>query len=100
MPISYNILDDGRRVNIKVSGRFDFSSHQEFRDAYAMALKAPNEAEKAKWFGRCQRIIAEDAVNGYLFSAPNLPAMKAGVMGWWENYPTIALDCTRVWWKK
>jgi peptide/nickel transport system substrate-binding protein len=75
---------------------FQYDS-QEFRDAYAKALKAPNEAEKAKWFGRCQEIIAEDAVNGYLFSAPSLPAMKAAVMNWWENYPTIALDCTEVW---
>ena len=78
---------------------FQYDS-QEFRDAYAKALKAPNEADKAKWFGRCQEIIAEDAVNGYLFSAPNLPAMKAEVMNWWENYPTIALDVTEVWLKK
>ena len=78
---------------------FQYDS-QEFRDAYAKALKAPNEAEKAKWFGRCQEIIADDAVNGYLFSAPSLPAMKAEVMNWWENYPTIALDCTEVWLKR
>ncbi|MGD9044219.1 MAG: ABC transporter substrate-binding protein [Desulfobacterales bacterium] len=78
---------------------FQYDS-QEFRDAYAKALKAPNEAEKAKWFGRCQEIIAEDAVNGFLFSAPNLPAMKAEVMNWWENYPTIALDVTQVWVKQ
>jgi len=78
---------------------FQYDS-QEFRDAYAKALKAPNEAEKPKWFGQCQEIIAEDAVNGYMFSAPSLPVLKASVMGWWENYPTIALDCTQVWWKK
>jgi peptide/nickel transport system substrate-binding protein len=78
---------------------FQYDS-QAFRDAYAKALKAPNEAEKASWFGRCQEIIAEDAVNGYLFSAPSLPVMKADVMNWWENYPTIALDCTEVWIKK
>ncbi|MBW2623712.1 MAG: ABC transporter substrate-binding protein [Deltaproteobacteria bacterium] len=78
---------------------FQYDS-QEFRDAYARALKAPNEEEKAKWFGRCQEIIAEDAVNGFLFSAPSLPVMKAKVMGWWKNYPTIALDCTKVWLKK
>ena len=34
----------------------------EFRDAYAKALKAPNEAEKTKWFGRCQEIVAEDQI--------------------------------------
>ncbi|MGD8261563.1 MAG: ABC transporter substrate-binding protein [Desulfobacterales bacterium] len=78
---------------------FQYDS-QEFRDAYAKALKAPNEEEKSKWFGRCQEIIADDAVNGFLFSASGLPTMKANVMGWWENYPTIALDCTEVWWKK
>jgi peptide/nickel transport system substrate-binding protein len=77
---------------------FQYDS-QAFRDAYAKALKAPNEAEKAKWFGLCQEIIAEDAVNGFLFSASGLPAMKTEVMGWWENYPTIALDCTQVWMK-
>jgi peptide/nickel transport system substrate-binding protein len=70
-----------------------------FRDAYTKALTAPNETEKAKWFGKCQEIIAEDAVNGFLFSASGLPAMRAEVMGWWENYPTIALDCTEVWLK-
>ena len=75
---------------------FQYDS-QEFRDAYAKALKAPNEEEKAKWFSRCQDIIADDAVNGYLFSAPSLPVMKAEVMNWWENYPTIALDVTEVW---
>ena len=77
---------------------FQYDS-ETFRDAYAKALRAPNEAEKAKWFGRCQEIIAEDAVNGFLFSAPSLPAMKKAVMGWWPNYPTIAIDCTRVWLK-
>ena len=78
---------------------FQYDS-QEFRDAYAKALTAPDEAEKAHWFGRCQEIIAADAVNGYLFSAPSLPVMKAAVMGWWKNYPTVALDCTGVWWQR
>ncbi len=78
---------------------FQYDS-QAFRDAYGKALQAPDETAKAKWFGRCQEIIADDAVNGFLFSAPSLPAMKAGVMGWWENYPTVALDCTAVWWQR
>jgi len=76
---------------------FQYDS-QEFRDAYAKALKAPNEEEKAKWFGRCQEIIAEDAVNGFLFLSPALSAMKAELMNWWKDYPTIALDCTEAWW--
>ena len=78
---------------------FQYDS-QKFRNAYAKALAAPDEAGKAEWFGRCQEIIADDAVNGFLFSAPSLPVMKNTVMGWWENYPTIALDCTAVWLKQ
>ncbi|MBW1699026.1 MAG: ABC transporter substrate-binding protein [Deltaproteobacteria bacterium] len=75
---------------------FQYDS-QEFRDAYAKALRATTESEKAKWFGICQEIIAEDAVSGYLFSAPSLAVMRKEVMNWWENYPTVALDCTEVW---
>jgi len=71
-----------------------------FQDAYQKAIKAPDETEKAKWFGVCQEIIADDAVNGYLFSAPSIPAVKTNVMNWWDNYPTIAHDCTEVWLKK
>ena len=90
-------LDIGIYANPNYYFQYD---SQEFRDAYAKALKAPNEEEKAKWFGRCQEIIAEDAVNGYLFLAPSLSAMKAELMDWWKDYPTIALDCTEVWWNK
>ncbi len=78
---------------------FQYDS-KKFQDTYARALKAPNEAQKAKLFGECQKIISDDAVNGYLFSAPALSATKASVMGWWKNYPTIAIDCTQVWIKK
>jgi peptide/nickel transport system substrate-binding protein len=78
---------------------FQYDS-QEFRDAYAKALKAPNEEQKAKWFGRCQEIVAEDAVNGFLFLSPALSAMKVELMDWWDNYPTIAMDSSEVWWKK
>ena len=78
---------------------FQYDS-QEFRDAYDKALKAPNNAEKVKWFGRCQEIVTEDAVNGFLFLTPALSAMKVELMGWWQDYPTIAMDCTAVWWKK
>ncbi len=78
---------------------FQYDS-KEFQDTYAKALKAATEEQKAALFGKCQEIIADDAVNGYLFSAPALRAMKADVMGFWKNAPTIALDMTEVWRKK
>jgi len=78
---------------------FQYDS-KSFQDAYQKAIKASDETEKKKWFGVCQEIIADDAVNGYLFSAPSIPAVKAKVMNWWDNYPTIVHDCTEVWLKK
>ena len=75
---------------------FQYDS-KEFQDTYTKAITAPNEAEKAKWFGQCQKIIARDAVNGYVLSTPALPIMKKDVMNWWKNYPTTALDCSQVW---
>jgi len=34
MPVSSNDVNDGKQVNVIVSGRFDFKDHTQFRDAY------------------------------------------------------------------
>ncbi len=88
-------------INIYAKPTYYFQyDSKEFQDTYQKAIKAPNEAEQAKWFGECQKIVARDAVNGFVYSSPSLAVMKAEVQGWWRNYPTIALDCTQVWFKK
>lgn len=43
MAISTEITDNGRQVEIRVKGRFDFNVHREFRDAYR------NESPDAKY---------------------------------------------------
>ena len=47
-----------------------------------------------------QRIITEDAVNGFLYTLPSLPTMKREVMNWWKDYPMTACDVTEVWIQK
>lgn len=37
MPIEAHRTDDGQTLVIRVEGRFDFSTHQAFRDAYEQA---------------------------------------------------------------
>lgn len=37
MPIQTHRSEDGRVLTIRIDGRFDFSSHQAFRDAYEHA---------------------------------------------------------------
>ncbi|MCL5041916.1 MAG: STAS domain-containing protein [Gammaproteobacteria bacterium] len=41
MPIQADLTDNGQLLTIKVSGRFDFSSHQAFRQAYERAGLSP-----------------------------------------------------------
>ena len=48
----------------------------------------------------CQKIITEDAVNGFLYVLPSLPTMKKEVMNWWKDYPMTAVDVTEVWIQK
>ena len=38
MSVSCNISQDGKQVVISVRGRFDFSLHQNFRDAYSKCV--------------------------------------------------------------
>ena len=42
MSISSDMSSDGRQVTIKIFGRFDFSQHQAFRQAYDKANNAVN----------------------------------------------------------
>jgi len=37
MPVAAHRIDDGQTLVIRVDGRFDFSTHQAFRDAYEQA---------------------------------------------------------------
>jgi peptide/nickel transport system substrate-binding protein len=57
----------------------------------------PNPKVQKELFITCQKIITEDAVNGFLFVLPSLPTMKKEVMNWWKDYPMTAVDVTEVW---
>ncbi|MEC9344335.1 MAG: ABC transporter substrate-binding protein, partial [Pseudomonadota bacterium] len=47
---------------------------------------------------QAQRILAEDAVNGFLFQLPKIGVWDAKLEGMWENQPTPAIDLTGVRW--
>ena len=42
MAIMASESQDGKELTIKIQGRFDFSAHQEFRDAYEKTLQSPS----------------------------------------------------------
>ncbi len=53
MAIASQLSDDGIELTIRVTGRFDFSAHQEFREAYESLPDQPHryrvDMEKASY---------------------------------------------------
>lgn len=58
-----------------------------------------DEGRRNELYAQQQRIIAEDAVNGFLFALPQITVQKAGVQGMWKNRPLQSTDVTGVSWK-
>jgi len=100
---------------------FDFTivSHTEpldigiyARDDYYFGYKSPafnavidelkgtaDEAARAALYGKAQKILALDAVNGFLFQLARTGVRKKGLRGLWLNAPVQANDVTNVRWE-
>jgi peptide/nickel transport system substrate-binding protein len=81
-------------ANPKYYFRYD---SPKFQETLKKAEMEPNPKVQREFYIACQKIITEDAVNGFLFVLPSLPTMKKEVMNWWKNYPMTAVDVTEVW---
>ena len=57
-----------------------------------------DEAKRNELYGKAQKILADDAVNGFLFQLPKIGVWDAKIEGMWENTPTPAFDLTKVKW--
>lgn len=57
-----------------------------------------DEAARKELYGKAQRILAEDAVNGFLFQMPKVGVWDAKLEGMWENWPLSVADLTKVHW--
>ena len=42
MAVETDFSQDGKKLTIKIKGRFDFGKHQEFRDAYERQSRRPD----------------------------------------------------------
>ncbi len=62
----------------------------------AEAEAAPTAAAETAAYREIARIIAEDAVNVWVFSPANVAAARTGVYGFWVDQPTPAIDLTQV----
>lgn len=57
-----------------------------------------DQAKRNELYGQAQRIIAEDAVNGYMFQLAKVGVWDAKLEGMWHNAPVQANDLTKVRW--
>ena len=55
-------------------------------------------AKRKELFGKAQTILANDAVNGYMFQLPKIGVWDAKIEGLWHNSPVQANDLTSVKW--
>lgn len=57
-----------------------------------------DEAKRKELYGQAQKILADDAVAGFLFELPKVGVWDAKLEGLWENSPIQANDLTKVRW--
>jgi peptide/nickel transport system substrate-binding protein len=57
-----------------------------------------DDAGRTKLYQEAQKILADDAVNGFLFELPKIGIWDAKVEGLWANSPIQANDLTNVKW--
>ncbi|TIL73742.1 MAG: ABC transporter substrate-binding protein [Mesorhizobium sp.] len=57
-----------------------------------------DEAKRMTLLGEAQKILADDAVVGFLYELPKIGVWDAKLEGFWENAPIQANDLTKVKW--
>ena len=95
------IVSHTEPMDIGIYGREDYYfnySSDDFNSVLAELRTTSDLDKRNRLFGEAQRIIAEDAVNGYLFQLAKLGVWRTGLEGLWKDSPIQANDVTNVRW--
>jgi peptide/nickel transport system substrate-binding protein len=87
--------------DINIYGRKDYYfqyASARFDDVMAKLDVTADAADRNALLGQAQKIITEDAVNGYIFQLAQTGIHDAKIMGLWVNAPIQAIDLTAVHW--
>ncbi|MGQ9509795.1 MAG: ABC transporter substrate-binding protein [Thermodesulfobacteriota bacterium] len=85
-------------INIYANPKYYFRyDNPRFQEILRKAESEVDPKIQKELYITLQKIIAEDAVNGFLFILPSLPTMKKEVMNWWKDYPMTCQDVSEVW---
>ena len=95
------IVSHTEPLDIGIYGResyyFNYSSYA-FNAVMEQLRDTSGLRERNDLYGQAQRIIADDAVNGYLFQLAKLGVWRKGLEGMWANSPIQATDVTKARW--
>jgi peptide/nickel transport system substrate-binding protein len=71
----------------------------EFKALIEKIDRTVDETERTKLYGDAQRMLARDAVNGFLFILPKITVTKADLEGMWTDWPLPLTPLAEVKWR-
>jgi peptide/nickel transport system substrate-binding protein len=89
--------------DIGIYARDDYYFHYAkpaFKALMTDLAAAPSEDDRTRILQDAQRMLADDAVNAFLFQLPKIGVWNARLHGQWVNSPVQANDMTAVYWTK
>ena len=95
------IVSHTEPMDIGIYGRDDYYFHYAkpaFKALMADLDRAKDEAGRTRILQDAQRMLADDAVNAFLFQLPKIGVWNANLHGQWKNSPVQANDMTAVYW--
>ncbi len=95
------IVSHTEPMDIGIYGRdtyyFNYQN-PEFGTVMDQLAAAVEQEDRYQLMAKAQRILADDAVNGFLFQLAKHGVWKSNIKGLWENSPVQANDLTEVHW--
>ncbi len=70
-----------------------------FRELMATIEATSDEAARNRLYGSAQKMLAQDAVNIFLFVLPKITVTRAGLDGMWADWPLPANPLSELAWK-
>ena len=99
----FTIVSHTEPLDIGIYARDDYYfnyDNPEFDTVMEELVGTVDPAARNELLGRAQRIIADDAVNGFLFQLAKHGVWNADLRGLWHNSPVQANDLTGVRWEE
>ncbi|MEG0719076.1 MAG: ABC transporter substrate-binding protein [Comamonas sp.] len=71
---------------------------QEFRDLFEKIKNTPRPADRARLLGEAQRLLANDAVHGFLYQPQWVTIANKNLRGLWKDMPVFVNDLSAMYW--